>query len=130
MKKIDSNLQEIEKSGIRIQGKEIAQRNKLIAELKQRASVTSYSEAFQELIEEVAYTWFNRLIAIRFMEVNDYLPDTYRVLSSEIMGKLSQILLQIFMMPISLKNYLVMNSNKSELGKQIIQQKQWTSCIN
>ncbi|HAX1530679.1 TPA: restriction endonuclease, partial [Enterococcus faecium] len=83
VKKIDSNLQEIEKSGIRIQGKEIAQRNKLIAELKQRASVTSYSEAFQELIEEVAYTWFNRLIAIRFMEVNDYLPDTYRVLSSE-----------------------------------------------
>ena len=94
----------------------------MIAELKQRASVTSYSEAFQELIEEVAYTWFNRLIAIRFMEVNDYLPDTYRVLSSEISGKLSQILLQIFMMPISLKNYLVMNSNKSELGKQIIQQ--------
>ncbi|HAQ8254874.1 TPA: BREX-1 system adenine-specific DNA-methyltransferase PglX, partial [Enterococcus faecium] len=81
-------LQEIEKSGIRIQGKEIAQRNKLIAELKQRASVTSYSEAFQELIEEVAYTWFNRLIAIRFMEVNDYLPDTYRVLSSEISGKI------------------------------------------
>lgn len=88
VKKIDSNLQEIEKSGIRIQGKEIAQRNKLIAELKQRASVTSYSEAFQELIEEVAYTWFNRLIAIRFMEVNDYLPDTYRVLSSEISGKI------------------------------------------
>lgn len=88
VKKIDSNLQEIEKSRIRIQGKEIAQRNKLIAELKQRASVTSYSEAFQELIEEVAYTWFNRLIAIRFMEVNDYLPDTYRVLSSEISGKI------------------------------------------
>lgn len=86
-KQIDSNLQEIVSSGVRIQGKEIGQRNKLIDELTQRASVSSHSEAFQELIEEVAYTWFNRLIAIRFMEVNDYLPDTYRVLSSETSGK-------------------------------------------
>ena len=30
--------------------------------------------ARNKLIEEVAYTWFNRLIAIRFMEANDYLP--------------------------------------------------------
>ncbi|MUN97122.1 BREX-1 system adenine-specific DNA-methyltransferase PglX [Enterococcus casseliflavus] len=87
-KQIDSNLQEIVSSGMRIQGKEIGQRNKLIDELTQRASVSSHSEAFQELIEEVAYTWFNRLIAIRFMEVNDYLPDTYRVLSSETNGKI------------------------------------------
>lgn len=87
-KQIDSNLQEIVSSGVRIQGKEIGQRSKLIDELTQRASVSSYSEAFQELIEEVAYTWFNRLIAIRFMEVNDYLPDTYRVLSSETSGKI------------------------------------------
>ncbi|MGM0214196.1 BREX-1 system adenine-specific DNA-methyltransferase PglX [Enterococcus sp. AZ109] len=86
-KQIDSNLQEIESSGLRIQGKEIAQRNQLIAELNKRAAVTSHKEAFQELVEEVAYTWFNRLIAIRFMEVNDYLPDTYRVLSSETNGK-------------------------------------------
>lgn len=35
------------------------------------------------VVEEVAYTWFNRLIAIRFMEVNDYLPSGVRVLSSE-----------------------------------------------
>lgn len=87
-KQIDSNLQEIVSSGVRIQGKEIGQRNKLIDELTQRAFVSSHSEAFQELIEEVAYTWFNRLIAIRFMEVNDYLPDTYRVLSSETSGKI------------------------------------------
>ncbi|MGM0340742.1 BREX-1 system adenine-specific DNA-methyltransferase PglX [Enterococcus sp. AZ007] len=87
-KQIDSKLQEIESSKRRIQGKEIAQRNQLITELNRRAAVTSHSEAFQELIEEVAYTWFNRLIAIRFMEVNDYLPDTYRVLSSETSGKI------------------------------------------
>lgn len=35
------------------------------------------------MVEEVAYTWFNRLIAIRFMEVNNYLPSGIRVLSSE-----------------------------------------------
>ena len=34
-------------------------------------------------MEEVAYTWFNRLIAVRFMEVNDYLPSHIRVLSSD-----------------------------------------------
>lgn len=39
----------------------------------------------EQLIEEIAYTWFNRLIAIRFMEVNRYLP--VRVLSSEITGQ-------------------------------------------
>lgn len=38
-------------------------------------------------MEEVAYTWFNRLIAIRFMEVNDYLPSRVRVLSSNSQGK-------------------------------------------
>jgi hypothetical protein len=88
VKQIDSKLQEIESSGLRIQGKEIAQRNQLVTELNRRATVSSHPEAFQELIEEVAYTWFNRLIAIRFMEVNDYLPDTYRALSSETSGKI------------------------------------------
>ena len=39
----------------------------------------------EQFIEEIAHTWFNRLIAIRFMEVNRYLP--VRVLSSEITGQ-------------------------------------------
>ena len=39
-------------------------------------------KGFEQVIEEVAYTWFNRLIAIRFMEVNEYLPSGIRVLSS------------------------------------------------
>lgn len=45
--------------------------------------MSGYKEAFDYVVEEVAYTWFNRLIAIRFMEVNDYLPSGIRVLSSE-----------------------------------------------
>ncbi|MCI1881446.1 MAG: BREX-1 system adenine-specific DNA-methyltransferase PglX [Sporolactobacillus sp.] len=36
----------------------------------------------KSVIEEIAYTWFNRFIALRFMEVNDYLPTGVRVLSS------------------------------------------------
>lgn len=42
-----------------------------------------WKERLNEFIEEVAYTWFNQIIAIRFMEVNDYLPSHTRVLSSE-----------------------------------------------
>ena len=36
---------------------------------------------YQQVIEEVAYTWFNRFVALRFMEVNDYLPTHIRVFS-------------------------------------------------
>ncbi|PAF31704.1 BREX-1 system adenine-specific DNA-methyltransferase PglX [Paenibacillus sp. 7516] len=37
---------------------------------------------YKQVMEEVAYTWFNRFTALRFMEVNDYLPAKVRVLSS------------------------------------------------
>lgn len=40
-------------------------------------------KGYEQVMEEVAYTWFNRIIAIRFMEVNEYLPTRVRVLSSE-----------------------------------------------
>jgi hypothetical protein len=40
------------------------------------------THGFQAVAEEVAYTWFNRLAAIRFMEVNGYLPSGVRILSS------------------------------------------------
>lgn len=46
------------------------------------------SRGFGAVVEEVAYTWFNRICAIRFMEVNDYLPNRVRVLSSEKDGKM------------------------------------------
>ena len=46
------------------------------------------ARGFEAVIEEVAYTWFNRICAIRFMEVNDYMyPVRVRVLSSEKEGK-------------------------------------------
>ena len=66
----------------KIYGREVQQYGKLIAELKRREANEDYKTAYTTLIEEVAYTWFNRMIAIRFMEVNNYLPDKMRVLSS------------------------------------------------
>ena len=70
-----------------ISGEAVRQRNKLVEVIQQKEKDTDYKTAYQYVIEEVAYTWFNRLIAIRFMEVNDYLPSHIRVLSSE-SGKL------------------------------------------
>lgn len=68
----------------KISGVEIKQRDALVKAIQTKErSYKSYQEAFENVIEEVAYTWFNRLIAIRFMEVNDYLPSGIRVLSSE-----------------------------------------------
>ncbi|WP_395345460.1 BREX-1 system adenine-specific DNA-methyltransferase PglX [Levilactobacillus parabrevis] len=65
-----------------ITGHDIVKRQKLVDELNQRARKNDFATAFNDLVEEVAYTWFNRIIAIRFMEVNDYLPSGIRVLSS------------------------------------------------
>ena len=40
-------------------------------------------DGYSQVMEEVAYTWFNRFVAIRFMEVNGYLPSHVRVFSDE-----------------------------------------------
>lgn len=61
----------------------IRQRQNLAEAIRRRAVDSDYPTAYRCVMEEVAYTWFNRLIAVRFMEVNDYLPGRVRVLSSE-----------------------------------------------
>ena len=61
---------------------QIKQRKRLVEVIRKKEADTDYKTAYKYIIEEVAYTWFNRLIAIRFMEVNDYLPSHMRVLSS------------------------------------------------
>jgi len=58
----------------------IKQRKSLVKRIKEKG--------IDNVVEEVAYTWFNRIIAIRFMEVNDYLPTRVRVLSSATKGKI------------------------------------------
>ena len=66
-----------------ISGEAIPQRKKLVEVIRRKEKDSNYATAYKYILEEVAYTWFNRLIAIRFMEVNDYLPSHIRVLSSE-----------------------------------------------
>lgn len=58
----------------KIYGDDLNKRNVLVKKIKENG--------FDFVVEEVAYTWFNRIIAIRFMEINDYLPSGIRVLSS------------------------------------------------
>lgn len=53
-------------------------------EKKQRIALIKKVEdkGYEQVIEEVAYTWFNRFVALRFMEVNGYLPTRVRVFTN------------------------------------------------
>lgn len=55
------------------------------AEQSQRAQLIAQiqTKGFASTMEEAAYTWFNRFIALRFMEVNNYLPSHTRIFSDE-----------------------------------------------
>ena len=55
------------------------------AEQSQRVQLIAQIQAkgFAQTMEEAAYTWFNRFIALRFMEVNNYLPSHTRIFSDE-----------------------------------------------
>lgn len=52
-----------------------SKRDRLVRKIKE--------EGFEKVIDEVSCTWFNRIAALRFMEVNGYLPSGIRVLSSK-----------------------------------------------
>ena len=60
-------------SGRLLTAEERTQREELIRLVKKKG--------YNQIMEEVAYTWFNRFIALRFMEVNNYLPSHIRVFS-------------------------------------------------
>lgn len=45
-------------------------------------------EGYEQVMDEAAYTWFNRIVALRFMEVNGYLPIRMSILSSQTPGKI------------------------------------------
>lgn len=70
---IDANADSV--NGRLLTSKEKSQRQQLISKVTELG--------FDETIEEVAYTWFNRFIALRFMEVNNYLPTRIRVFTNE-----------------------------------------------
>ena len=62
-------------NGIVLSAEEIKQRKALIEQIN--------AKGYEQVMEEVAYTWFNRFIALRFMEVNGYLPSHVRVFTDE-----------------------------------------------
>ena len=69
----DSNLEVI--AGRLLSNEEKEQRRELIIQIK--------NKGYEQVMEEVAYTWFNRFIALRFMEVNGYLPTRIRLFTDE-----------------------------------------------
>lgn len=62
-------------NGRLLSGDEKKQLNELITEVKKNG--------YDHVVEEVAYTWFNRFIALRYMEVNNYLPQRIRVFTND-----------------------------------------------
>ena len=64
------------------------------AEKKQRQALIAKinQDGFEQVMEEVAYTWFNRFTALRFMEVNNYLPSHTRVFTMRMVSSSPQIL--------------------------------------
>ncbi len=68
-------------------GEDITARKGLAEELERAAGESGYQTAYESLVETAASAWFNRLVAIRFMEVNGYFSDGIRMLSSEEAGK-------------------------------------------
>lgn len=72
--------------GKQLDNDEKSQRDALIARINKIG--------FNQVIEEVAYTWFNRFTALRLMEVNNYLPTKIRVLSSSNPGSFEPDIVQ------------------------------------
>lgn len=70
---IDANANSI--NGVLLSQDEKKQRRALIRQINEKG--------YDQVVEEVAYTWFNRFIALRFMEVNGYLPSHIRVFTNE-----------------------------------------------
>ncbi|WP_414950118.1 BREX-1 system adenine-specific DNA-methyltransferase PglX [Levilactobacillus brevis] len=63
--------------------RDTSRRVSLVQRLQTAAAKDDWHTAYDNLVEEASYTWFNRIIALRFMEVNHYLPSRVAVLSSE-----------------------------------------------
>ncbi|WP_026495919.1 BREX-1 system adenine-specific DNA-methyltransferase PglX [Butyrivibrio sp. WCD3002] len=97
-------------NGILLSDAEKKQRKALIEQVKQKG--------FDQVMEEVAYTWFNRFIALRFMEVNGYLPSHIRVFTDENNSFRPQILAEAIHLELDgldmEKVYEMKNNNKNE----------------
>ena len=93
-----------------LSAEEKTQRQALIAQIRQKG--------YRQVMEEVAYTWFNRFIALRFMEVNGYLPSHVRVFTDEANQFKPQILAEAINMELDgldmQKVYAFKNANDND----------------
>lgn len=112
---IDANAASI--NGKLLTNDEKKQRQQLISDINYKG--------FDQVIEEVAYTWFNRFIALRYMEVNNYLPNRIRIFTNDNNEFKPQILDEA--MNIDLEGLdkelvfeLLEQNKKEELYKQLI----------
>lgn len=74
-------------------------------------------DGYKQVIEEFAYTWFNRIVALRFMEVHDFLPHGFRVLSSRTGGFEPEIMKNLNFVKDDLKLDLSVIAPLMEQGK-------------
>ena len=65
-----------------------------VGELRKRLVARIRREGFDQVMEAMAYTWFNRFMALRYMELHDYLDHGYRVLSNRTGSDIPEILEQ------------------------------------
>lgn len=72
---------------VALTGKNIENRRRLVEKLEKDAVSSTYEKAYNGMIEAMASLWFNRLAAIRYMEINDAFADHLRVLSSAEAGR-------------------------------------------
>ena len=104
----DANASSV--NGVLLSDAEKKQRKALIEQVKQKG--------FDQVMEEVAYTWFNRFIALRFMEVNGYLPSHVRVFTDDNNNFKPQILTEAIHLELDGldmdKVYEMKNSNENE----------------
>ena len=72
---------------------------------------------YRNVIEEFAYTWFNRFVALRFMEVHDFLPHGFRVLSNPTGGVEPEILKNLNLVANELKLDIDLCNEYKQQGK-------------
>ncbi|MBR3171575.1 MAG: BREX-1 system adenine-specific DNA-methyltransferase PglX [Lachnospiraceae bacterium] len=90
------------------------------AEKRQRQALIRNikTKGYEQVMEEVAYTWFNRFAALRFMEVNGYLPSHIRVFTNDAGEFKPQILAEAIHLELDgldmNKVYELESANKSE----------------
>ena len=86
------------------------QRQALIAQIREKG--------YEQVMEEIAYTWFNRFIALRFMEANGYLPSRVRVFTDDENNFKPQILTEAINMELDgldmEKVYALKNANDDD----------------